>query len=137
MLLGQEEKQILLSSITKFKKRFCFKLYAIVVMDNHLHLVLECGPARNISQIMQAILLSFSVKYRRRYDYTGYVWEGRFKSQIIDNERYLKEAIDYVHANPVRANIVKTAQEYFWSSYGSYHGLTNTVVDHLIDRFER
>lgn len=85
---------------------------------------------------MHAVTLSYSVKFRRKYAYTGYVWQGRFKSNVIDDEQYIYECITYIHNNPVRAGIVNNVEDYPWSSYHFYHGLANRIKDYIqIDRF--
>lgn len=120
ILKTDKDKELFLESLQKFKSRFGFKIYGFVLMDNHAHLVLQTNHKINISKIMHAICLSYSVKFRKRYPYTGHVWQGRFKSNIIENEKYILQCLDYIHNNPVRANLTQTAKEYIWSSYFSY-----------------
>ncbi len=122
VLEKEEEKVMFLDIVDKFRKRFSFKLYGYVLMDNHAHLLIMVYNGRDISKIMQAILLSFSVSYRKKYAYTGYVWQGRFKSNIIDSDKYLVDCLDYIHHNPVRAGLVEGVQDYCWSSYKNYNG---------------
>jgi len=116
----EENKDLFLEVIGQYQKRFQFKIYAYVVMDNHFHMVVECGRKNNISRIMQPILLSYSCYYRNRNKYVGHVWQGRFKSKIIEGEKYIIECIDYIHQNPVKSNIVNNAKEYLWSSAKFY-----------------
>ena len=132
-----EDKKIFLGLLNKFKLRFGFKLYGLVLMDNHAHLVIRAANNINISKIMQAIILSFSVKFRKKYNYTGYVWQGRFKSNVINGESYLLECIDYIHHNPVRAGMVSKVRDYPWSSYRFYHELTVDTHHYLgVDKFD-
>ena len=80
-VLGAEaDKQSFLVSLDKFRCRLDFKLYAFCLMDNHAHLIINTNGRANISKVMHAITLSYSVKFRKRYRYSGYVWQGRFKS---------------------------------------------------------
>jgi len=120
VLLTDENKIAFLNSLSVFKSRFGFKLYGFVLMDNHAHLVIEAAPLINISKIMQAVTLSYSVKFRKKYVYSGYVWQGRFKSNVIDDNNYILECLNYIHNNPVRARIVTKPEDYPWSSYGFY-----------------
>ena len=73
-----EDKISFLESLEKFRCRFGFKVYCLVVMDNHVHTIIKTNSIVNISKIMQAINLSYSVKFRKKYGYTGYVWQGHF-----------------------------------------------------------
>ena len=131
------DKVILLEIIAKYKKRYGCKIYGFVLMDNHFHLVLETNYRHNISRIMQAVLLSYSAKYRMKHNYIGYVWQGRFKSEVIDSDVYLKKCLEYIHNNPVRAQMVKRAQEYPWSSYFKYYGMKNQNFEQriVVDRY--
>ncbi|MFH0790974.1 MAG: transposase [Candidatus Omnitrophota bacterium] len=136
ILKADEDKESFLNSVCNFKERFCFKLYGFVLMDNHVHLVVETNQIANISKIMQAITLSYSQKFRHKYNYSGYVWQGRFKSNLIEEDSYILECIEYIHNNPVRAGMAASPKDYRWSSYHFY----NAEIDSLskiiqLDRF--
>ena len=64
-----------------------------------------------------AIALFYSQKFRHKYNYTGYVWQGRFKSNLIEEDSYILQCIEYIHNNPVRAGMVEDPEDYPWSSY--------------------
>lgn len=137
ILQGDEDKISFLESMEKFRARFGFKLYCLVVMDNHTHSIIKTNSLNNISKIMHAITLSYSVKFRKKYGYSGYVWQGRFKSKIIEGERYILDCIDYIHNNPIRAKIVEKVEDYRWSSYHFYHGLNSEIRNYIqLDRFK-
>jgi REP element-mobilizing transposase RayT len=133
VLADSKDKEALLKTLSKYKGRFGFKFYGFVLMDNHAHLVLGTDHTSNISKIMQAILLSYSLKFRKKYNYVGHVWQGRFKSNVIEGENYILECLGYIHNNPVRANIASHAQDYSWSSYCFYHKIPNRVIEDLIE----
>ena len=86
---------------------------------------------------MQAVLLSYSAKYRMKHNYIGYVWQGRFKSEVIDSDVYLRKCLEYIHNNPVRAQMVNRVEEYPWSSYFKYHGIKNQNFEDkiVVDRY--
>jgi len=128
ILKSKTDKCDLLKSIQKFQERKGFKVYGFVLMDNHAHMVIEVDEINNISKIMHAILLSFSVKYRRKYPYVGHVWQGRFKSKPIMEEKYILECLDYIHNNPVRAEMIENPNDYIYSSARFYQGLSNKEV---------
>lgn len=136
ILREEEDKKVFLFSLAKFKSRFRFKLYGFVIMDNHVHLVIETMHHISISKIMHAIILSYSVKFRKKYTYTGYVWQGRFKSNVIEGDSYIFNCLEYIHNNPVRAKMVERAQDYPWSSFHYYNGLNLPKDCVEIDRFQ-
>ena len=136
ILQKEEDKKAFLKTLSKFKDRFKFKLFGFVLMDNHVHLIIEANGLINISKIMQAITLSYSQKFRHKYNYTGYVWQGRFKSNIIESNSYILECLIYIHNNPVRAKIVDDAKDYPWSSHHLYNENTNPLDKFIqIDKF--
>ena len=94
-------------------------------MDNHVHMIIKTNKKHNISKVMQAILLSFSAKYRRKCAYVGHVWQGPFHSNPIENEGYILECLEYLHNNPVRAKIIDQAREYQFSSAQFYEGTSD------------
>jgi len=132
VLKDDNDKESFLRSVSKYKERFGFKLFGFVLMDNHFHIVIRANKNHNISRIMQPILLSYSRKYRKNHQYTGHLWEGRFKSKPILGEMYIRECLEYIHENPVRAMLVKRTIDYIWSSARFYERLENNLLDELI-----
>ncbi|MFH1397978.1 MAG: transposase [Candidatus Omnitrophota bacterium] len=128
---ADDDKIIFLMTLNKFRLRFKFKLYAFVLMDNHIHLVIGTGSNITISKIMQAITLSYSQLFRRKYNYSGYVWQGRFKSKIIDGDKYILECINYIHNNPLRSGMAESVSDYPYSSYHFYNSLRSPVSNYI------
>lgn len=95
VLKRDEEKALFLSTLVHYKKRFEFRLYGLVIMDNHFHMLLETNATNDISKVMQAVLLSFGNKYRKIHNYTGHLWQSRFQSRLLDNEGYALECLEY------------------------------------------
>ncbi len=136
VLKEADDKMNFIKSLDKFKKRFKFKLYCFAIMHNHVHLVIETQEHIRISKIMQAIALSYSVKFRKKYGYVGYVWQGRFRSTVIDDEKYILACMEYIHNNPVRAGFSRRPQDYTWSSCRFYEGLKSSIDKYVeIDRY--
>jgi len=86
-------------------------------MTNHVHILCTPHNEQGIRQVMQ----SLGRKYVRYFNYmhkrTGTLWEGRYKSCLVEAEDYLLELYRYIELNPVRANMVAEPSEYKWSSY--------------------
>ena len=96
------------------------KIHHFVLMPNHVHLLLAIGRAGMLSKAMLGINLTYALYYQRRYKHVGHVWQGRFKSLLIEQESYLLECGRYIELNPVRASLAEDAGAYPWSSYEFY-----------------
>ncbi len=96
-----------------------YDIYAYCLMKNHVHLLIkESGDS--ISRSMKRIGVSYSYYFNKKYDRVGHVFQDRYRSEDIENERYLLACTKYIHNNPVKAGIVKTPEAYKWSSYNYY-----------------
>jgi putative transposase len=89
-------------------------------MSNHVHLIIEPTRPNTLSKIIQSITLSYIRFYHSKYKSLGHLWQGRFKTAIIQTDEYLLECIKYIELNPLRANIVARPGDYKWSSF-RYH----------------
>jgi len=92
-------------------------LHAYVLMTNHVHLLLTPPDPAGASQLMQVVGRSYVRYFNARYARSGTLWEGRFKSSLVDTTHYLLTCTRYIDLNPVRARMVETPGEYRWSSY--------------------
>ncbi|UEM06977.1 transposase (plasmid) [Skermanella rosea] len=93
-------------------------LHAYVLMGNHFHLVVTAGGEESIPRLMQSVGRRYVAHVNRTRGRTGTLWEGRYKSTILDSEGYVLACHRYVEANPVRAGIVSAPEDFPWSSYG-------------------
>lgn len=119
-----------LTALAELKERKPFELYGYCLMSNHIHLLIR-PRAVPISRIVQSLLVSHTQRYHKHHRSGGHVWQGRFKSPVIQDDEHLLTVLRYIEANPLRARIVKRAEDYPWSSY-RMHGLGET--DALVDR---
>jgi REP element-mobilizing transposase RayT len=108
-----------LEYLSTAKEKYKFYLYAYCLMGNHYHLLLETTQA-NISRIMQYLNTSYTVYYNVKHKKCGHLFQGRYKSIIVEADSYLLELTRYIHLNPVRAKIVDSPEKYTWSSYHDY-----------------
>lgn len=92
-------------------------IHAYVLMTNHVHLLVTPSGQENVSLMMQSLGRQYVSYVNRLYQRSGTLWEGRFKSALIDSEQYLLTCSRYIELNPVRAGMVKGPGEYRWSSY--------------------
>jgi len=92
-------------------------IHAYVLMTNHVHLLCTSARKGTVSQMMQALGRRYVRYVNGTYRRSGTLWEGRFKSCVVDTERYLLTCYRYIEFNPLRAKMVAQAQAYRWSSY--------------------
>lgn len=95
------------------------RLHAYVLMTNHVHLLVTPMTEFGISHLMQDVGRKYVRYINDSYRRTGTLWEGRYKASLVDSEAYLLSCMRYVELNPIRANMVRHAAEYKWSSYGA------------------
>jgi putative transposase len=103
--------------LSKYSDEFEVSIHAWVFMTNHVHLLATPKRANGISSMMQALGRRYVRYFNYSYQRTGTLWEGRFKSCVVDAESYLLTCMRYIELNPVRANMVSSPDEYRWSSY--------------------
>ena len=105
-----------ISLLLSYKTKYSFKIYGWCIMKNHVHMILE---SMCLSKVMHGINLSYAKYFRFKYPSVGHFWQDRFKSYIIQKDKYLINAITYIEYNPVRAKIVSRPEDYKWSSYNA------------------
>ena len=104
------------------------RLLAYCLMPNHFHLVLQAEATGAVSEAMQWAQTSYVSRFRVKYGSTGHIFQGRFKSFPIQNDRHLLTVMRYVERNPVRANLVDSALGWPWSS-SRWRGRPNDLLD--------
>jgi putative transposase len=92
-------------------------LHAYVLMTNHVHLLLTPGADGGVGRMMQALGRRYAGYVNRVHDRTGTLWEGRYRSTIVDAEDYVMACYRYIEANPVRAGVAARAEDHSWSSF--------------------
>ncbi|MCK8044562.1 transposase [Shewanella sp. 1CM18E] len=100
-----------------YAKKFQVEIHAWVFMTNHVHLLCTPQKTNAISQMMQSIGRQYVRYFNYTYKRSGTLWEGRYKSCLVQTEDYLIQLYRYIELNPVRANMVDDPCEYKWSSY--------------------
>ncbi len=108
-----------LDILSRYKDKCKFYLYSYILMSNHVHLLIETTKVP-LSKILQGVNQSYTLHFNRKYKTVGHLFQGRYKAILCDRDEYLLTLIKYIHLNPVRAGIVKTPEEYQWSSQHSY-----------------
>lgn len=114
--------QHLLGLIEDNAKKFEVDVHAYVLMTNHFHLLATPQTDNALPQLMQAVGRSYVRYFNDSQRRTGSLWEGRYRSTLIQTDRYLLACMAYIDLNPVRAAMVAEPLGYAWSSHGFYVG---------------
>jgi putative transposase len=94
-------------------------IHAYVLMTNHVHLLATPRSAESLPRTMQQLGRLYVRAVNRAHGRTGTLWEGRYRSTVVEAESHLLNVMRYIELNPVRANMVAQARLYRWSSYGA------------------
>jgi putative transposase len=108
-----------LSIFEEVREHSPFVLHSYCLMPNHIHLIMETSTV-HITEIMQPIQTSYAIYFNKKYDLVGHVFQGRFKSKLIDSRDYFLTAGRYIHLNPLESNLIDDPSKYPWSSYQYY-----------------
>lgn len=119
---SSEDKDKYLQIIKKYKDIYLFEVYAYCLMSTHAHIVIDCCQA-DISKIMKSINQSYSSYYNYKYNRHGHVFQDRFKSKIVDDDKYLLALTAYIHNNPKDIKTyTSNVSKYAYSSLGIFLG---------------
>ena len=123
IVLDDADRGMFLSVLAENVEQHQVVCHAWVLMDNHYHLLLET-PAANLSMAMKHVNGIYTQKFNKKHHRVGHLFQGRYKSIVVEKDSYLKELCRYVVLNPVRAGMVKHPKEWKWSSYRGTAGLS-------------
>jgi putative transposase len=116
------DRRLLLDLLGQHAKAQGVEIHAYVLMDNHLHLLVTPRRDRALPLMMQSVGRTYVRAFNQRHGRTGTLWEGRYRSTLIQTDRYLLACMAYIDLNPVRAGLVLQPQDYGWSSHVHYTG---------------
>lgn len=122
IFVDRADYELLLSLLAEQTRAHGVALHAYVLMSNHFHLLATPDTSEGVPALMQAVGRSYVRQFNRRHGRTGTLWEGRYRSTLIQAERYLLACMAYIDLNPVRAGMVADPAAYPWSSHGHYAG---------------
>ncbi|HVZ42399.1 MAG TPA: transposase [Ramlibacter sp.] len=129
IFLDTADYEQMLALLQEHARQTLVAVHAYVLMSNHLHLLATPETAEGIPQLMQSVGRRYVRYFNDRHGRTGTLWEGRYKSTLIQAEQYLLACMVYIDLNPVRAGMVQHAMDYRWSSHLHYVGRR---VDRLV-----
>lgn len=134
VFLENQDYDIYLKRLKKYKKKYGFLLYGFCLMPNHIHLIGEPKIPINLIKFMQTLSRSYTEYFNKKYNKVGHLWQNRYISKVIIKDTYLLNCIQYIEFNPLRASLVKSAEEYLWSSFKERSvslGIKNRMLDEL------
>jgi putative transposase len=123
-----EDRKVFLDKINETFLKYSIVCFAYCLMDNHYHLFLRTLHP-NISEGMHYLNTSYTNWFKARHKITGVLFQGRFKSLLVDENRYGVHLSAYIHLTPYRAGLIGDLREYPWSSYPDYVGAYTSSVE--------
>ncbi len=126
---SSEDYQQFLEIVASLKVEYNFALYAFCLMPNHVHLLLKENNRGDISLIMKRLLTKYVRRYNIKYQRSGALIAGRYKSIPVEIDEYFISVVRYIHQNPQKAGLVDTLTGYPYSSYAAYLNQEETLVD--------
>ena len=113
------DRHTFLKTLARMSERFDVTIFAYVLLNNHYHLLIRTNRA-NLSKAMHWLGTTYTTIFNLTNSQAGHLFQGRFKSIIVENDAYLLQLSYYIHRNPLRAGIAKRLIDYPWSSYPIY-----------------
>ena len=115
VFFSEDDKNLYLQILNYHCRKESVEIWCYCLMDNHVHLIAVPKKTENLARAIGAIHRKYTYMINIRHNWKGYLWQGRFLSYPMD-EKYLYLAVRYIERNPVRAGIVRKAEDYPWSS---------------------
>jgi putative transposase len=129
VFFDDQDRRTYLQLLAKYSKLFALQIWAYCLMDNHVHLLAvpekENALARGIGLTNQV----YTQYLNRKRNQSGRIWQNRFFSCLVENDQYLWTVARYIERNPIKAGLVKNAEDYHWSSASAH--MTSTKDDLL------
>lgn len=130
-----EDKKKYMLLIREYQKVYNFKVYAYCLMNTHVHLIVDCNGA-DISKIMHCINFKYARYFNTLHKRHGHLFQDRFKSKIVTDNRYLIALSAYIHNNPLEIiGYENNPENYYYSSLGIYLGLRQDEFNVLEKNF--
>jgi putative transposase len=128
-LFEEPSFELFLQVIQQARRKFPLSLYNYCLMTNHVHLLFQAGKGDTLSEAMHWIANSFSRRFNRATGRNGHLWEGRFRSTIIEASSCFFRCMAYVDLNPVRAGLAVAPLGYRWSAHRALRDEDASVLD--------
>ena len=139
VFFDKRDRKKYLLLLKKYSDKWNSPILSYCLMSNHVHLLTKPFDEMSLYKMMQGITLCYTQYFNRKYERTGRLWESRYHSCIVDNDRYLWTVARYIEQNPVRAGIVNKVEDYDYSSARTHvNGEKNELLgEELFDIMQR
>lgn len=126
---AEVDRLVYLNMLKECAEMAACAIHAYVLMTNHVHLLVSPSESASGARMMKALSQRYVQYFNRRYERSGTLWEGRYRSCIVENECYFLTCQRYIELNPVRAAMVSHPGAYSWSSYrANAEGIPNPLI---------
>ncbi|RZL56975.1 MAG: transposase [Variovorax sp.] len=125
VFVDDADRSRMLALLAEHAPRYGVALHAYVLMDNHFHLLATPSTDDGLPKLMQAVGRGYVRAFNDRHGRSGTLWEGRYRSTVIQPERYLIACMVHMDLNPVRDGLAREAGDFPWSSHAHYTGVRN------------
>lgn len=129
-----EDHIVFLGRLKEASRLFKVGIHAYILMSDHIHLLASPSDQEGLARMMQWIGRHYVPWFNRKYHRSGTLWQGRYRTTVVDAEHYLMLCSRYIELNPVRSGMVANAADYPWSSYAHHIGLKldPLITDHPV-----
>ena len=122
--------QAFLAIMKSAQAKYGCTLHAYCLMTNHFHLLIETDEV-TVSKFMKQLASCYAIYFNRKYGYKGHLFEGRYKSCLVQDDAYFLQTSRYIHLNPAKAGIVAHPEDYPWSSYRTMIGMQDDRITQI------
>jgi REP element-mobilizing transposase RayT len=140
IFLEEDDYEVFLAVLKEMADRFNIDVFAYVLMSNHYHLLIRTNHP-NLSKSMHWLGTTYTCRFNLKHFRNGHLFQGRYKSILVQNNAYLMQLSCYIHRNPLRAGLVDRLADYQWSSYLTYAYKSNQIdwlnTDLILSQFNR
>nr|WP_312579869.1 transposase [Sedimentibacter sp.] len=123
----EKHKKRILEIIKILKEDVQYDVIAYCIMDNHIHLLIK-AEENELRTLMKKLNVKYAMYYNSAEKRNGHVFQDRFRSEAVEDDKYMLGAIRYIHNNPVKVGIVKSVLEYQWSSAKDYVNKNSNII---------
>jgi len=117
--LAPDDYRFYLECLGEALRKYDVRVHAYILMTNHAHLLMTPETETGVGRVMQSVGRRYVQHFNNLYERSGTLWEGRYRSSLVQDQHYLLTCHSYIELNPVRAGVVNDPGDYLWSSFAS------------------
>lgn len=130
IFLSYDDYCLFLDTLSLYKEKCNFEIYAFCIMTNHIHLMIGITPeSESLESIFKKIGTRFVYWYNERHSRVGHLFQDRFHSEPVETEQYFRTLFRYIIQNPIKAGMETTLGDYPWTSFKAYNNTPDNITD--------